>query len=107
MPERFVRNGKVWKACSQCGVEKPHDEEHYYRSGKRSKETMYYSSCKECVRASREIDGRTDQSELARSRRKRRNNARQKAWVRLSHEYPKRFRELYEEELFKQGPIPR
>lgn len=105
MPERFVRNGEIWKACSRCGEEKPHNDEHYYRDGKRKGEVRYTSDCRLC-RREKDKQGRTDRSPRAQARQRRRLRARQRAWVRLAQEWPERFQELYAEELFREGPVP-
>lgn len=107
MPNRFVRNGVIYKECSGCGEEKPHDAEHYYRAGKyKDKTQRFYTTCKECCKQ-RDRKERTDRSEIARERQKRRLRARQRAWVRLGQEWPERFQELYAEELFREGPVPK
>ena len=106
MPERFVRNGVIYKACSECSEEKPHDAEHYYRAGKyKDGTTRFYTACKVCCKG-RDKKQRGDRSEVSRERQKRRLRARQRAWVRLGQRYPKELQELYEEELFHEGPQP-
>lgn len=106
MPERFIRNGEIWKACSKCGEEKPHNDDHYYRAGKNpDKSQKFYTTCKTCCKA-RDKKNRGDRSERAQERQKRRLRARQRAWVKLAQEWPERFQELYAEELFKEGPAP-
>jgi len=107
MPSRFVRNGVIYKECPKCGEEKPNDTAHYYRSGKHRDGTQkFYSLCKECCKQ-RDKKERTDRSEISRERHKRRMRARQRAWVRLGQEWPERFQELYAEELFREGPVPK
>lgn len=110
MAERFVRDGEVWKACTKCGVEKPHDAEHYYRSGRYPDGSWkYYSRCKACRKAEQKVE-RRERSADAHERTKRRLRARQRAWVRLGQRYPKELRRLYEEELVQEylnhGPMP-
>lgn len=111
MPERRVRSdGRIWKACPSCGVDKPHDSSAYYRAGKhRDGTTKFYTRCKACVNAQKK-HARSDESETAQERHKRRARARQRAWVKLGQRHREEFRLLYEEELVQEyidhGPMP-
>lgn len=111
MPSRFVRDGEIWKACPRCEVETPHNDEYYYRSGKHADgSTRFYTACKACCQKAAKIE-RSDRSENARERHKRRLRARQRAWVKLGQRYPAELRDLYEEELAREylahGPMPK
>lgn len=111
MPSRRVRaDGRIWKVCPKCGEDKPHDEEAYYRSGKRRDGTVqFYTRCKTCCEEDAKKE-RSDRSETARERHKRRLRARQRAWVRLGQRYPKDMQDLYDEEMVREylenGPMP-
>ena len=106
MPSRFVRDGRIWKQCSKCGEDKPHDEEHYYRSGRnRDKTPRFYTQCKVCCQTQAKEDFQT-RSDVAKARQKRRLRAAQRAKTRLAQEWPERYQALYEEELFREGPLP-
>lgn len=110
MPERFVRGGVIFKQCPRCELVKPHDERFYYRAGRhRDGSTKFYTACKECCKISSKNE-RSDRSERARERHKRKLRARQRAWVKLGQRYPDEMRDLYEEELAQEylthGPMP-
>jgi len=110
-PRRVKSDGRVWKVCPSCGEDKPHDETAYYRAGKhRDRSPKFYTRCKACCERDAKRE-RTDRSETAKERQKRRMRARQRAWVRLGQRYPLELRNLYEEELAKEyvkhGPMPK
>ena len=111
MPARKVKaDGRIWKVCPRCGVDKPHDDEAYSRAGKRNDGSIkYYTRCKDCANKDAKKQ-RTDMSDVARERKKRRMRAQQRAWIRLGQRYPKELKELYAEEMvneyLKNGPMP-
>ena len=110
MPQRYVRNGEVWKRCPGCDRELPHNADHYYRDGTHPDGTAkFYTRCKQCCIQQRK-GRRTDQSPNAQERHRRRLRARQRAWVKLGRRHPHEFRDLYEEELAREylthGPMP-
>jgi len=111
MPTRRVKaDGRIWKVCPKCGIDKPHDDEAYSRSGKnKDGSTRYYTRCKDCAnKDAKQI--RKEMSETARERKKRKMRARQRAWIKLGQRYPKELQELYAEEMVREylenGPIP-
>jgi len=105
-----MKEGRIWKVCAVCGVDKPHDSSAYYRAGRNPDGSQrFYSRCKVCANATAKV-ARKDRSDTAQERHKRRLRARQRAWVKLGQRYRAEFRRLYEEELVQEyldhGPMP-